>query len=125
MGFRFRKSVKVLPGVKLNISKSGISTSVGRRGATVNFSKRGTRATVGIPGMLFYISALISILIKCIKNIKNDNVIMNMCCFFVIAHLISSMFGVTIYNVTVYFIIILGITLKFLVNSEVNIAKDI
>lgn len=50
MGFRFRKSVKVLPGVKLNISKSGISTSVGRRGATVNFSKRGTRTTVGIPG---------------------------------------------------------------------------
>lgn len=50
MGFRFRKSVNVLPGVKLNISKSGISTSVGRRGATVNFSKRGTRATVGIPG---------------------------------------------------------------------------
>lgn len=50
MGFRFRKSVKVFPGVKLNISKSGISTSVGRRGATVNFSKRGTRATVGIPG---------------------------------------------------------------------------
>lgn len=50
MGFRFRKSVKVLPGVKLNISKSGISTSVGGRGATVNFSKRGTRTTVGIPG---------------------------------------------------------------------------
>ena len=50
MGVRFRKSIKVLPGVRLNISKSGISTSVGKRGATVNFSKRGTRATVGIPG---------------------------------------------------------------------------
>ena len=50
MGFRFRKSVKVLPGVKLNISKSGISTSVGRRGASVNFSKQGTRTTIGIPG---------------------------------------------------------------------------
>lgn len=50
MGFRFRKSINVLPGVKLNISKSGISTSVGGRGATVNFSKRGTRTTVGIPG---------------------------------------------------------------------------
>ena len=50
MGFRFRKSVKILPGVKLNLSKAGISTSVGKRGATVNFSKRGTRATVGIPG---------------------------------------------------------------------------
>lgn len=50
MPLRFRKSFKVAPGVKLNLSKSGISTSVGKRGATVNFSKRGTRATVGLPG---------------------------------------------------------------------------
>ena len=50
MGFRFRKSIKLLPGVKLNISKSGLSTSIGGPGATVNFSKRGTRRTVGLPG---------------------------------------------------------------------------
>ena len=50
MGFRFRKQIKLLPGVRLNISKSGISTSIGTRGATVNFSKRGTRTTFGIPG---------------------------------------------------------------------------
>lgn len=50
MGFRFRKSVKIMPGVRLNFSKSGVSTSVGGRGATVNFSKRGTRTTIGIPG---------------------------------------------------------------------------
>ena len=53
MGFRYRKQIKIAPGVKLNISKSGISTSVGKRGATVNFSKRGTRTTVGIPGTGF------------------------------------------------------------------------
>lgn len=50
MGFRFRKTVKLMPGVRLNISKSGVSTSVGRRGATMNFSKRGVRSTVGLPG---------------------------------------------------------------------------
>lgn len=50
MGLRYRKSIKIVPGVKLNLSKAGVSTSVGKRGATVNFSKRGTRATVGIPG---------------------------------------------------------------------------
>ncbi|MBQ2658069.1 MAG: DUF4236 domain-containing protein [Erysipelotrichaceae bacterium] len=50
MGFRYRKSIKLLPGVKLNLSKSGVSTSVGKRGGTLNFSRRGTRATVGIPG---------------------------------------------------------------------------
>jgi hypothetical protein len=50
MGFRFHRSVRILPGVRVNLSKSGTSLSVGRRGATVNFSKRGTRTTVGIPG---------------------------------------------------------------------------
>lgn len=50
MGFRFRKSVKLLPGVRVNFSKSGTSLSVGGKGATANFSKRGTRVTVGIPG---------------------------------------------------------------------------
>ena len=50
MGLRYRKQVKVAPGVKLNLSKSGVSTSVGKRGATMNFSGRGTKTTVGIPG---------------------------------------------------------------------------
>lgn len=50
MGFRFRKSLKILPGIRLNISKSGVSTSLGGPGATVNISRKGTRRTVGIPG---------------------------------------------------------------------------
>lgn len=50
MGFRFRRSVRLLPGIRLNIGKSGISTSIGGRGATVNIGKRGTRATLGLPG---------------------------------------------------------------------------
>jgi len=50
MPLRFRRSVKIAPGMRLNFSGSGTSLSVGGRGATVNFSKRGTRATLGIPG---------------------------------------------------------------------------
>lgn len=50
MGFRFRKTIKLLPGVRLNLSKSGISTSIGVPGATVNISDKGTRGTVGLPG---------------------------------------------------------------------------
>lgn len=50
MAIRFRRSVKIVPGVRLNVSKTGPSLSIGGRGATVNFSKRGTRTTVGIPG---------------------------------------------------------------------------
>jgi hypothetical protein len=50
MPFRFRKSFKIGKGLKINLSKSGVSTTVGGRGASLNFSKRGTRATVGVPG---------------------------------------------------------------------------
>ena len=50
MGWRFRNSIRILPGVRLNLSKSGISTSLGPRGATINLGKQGTRATVGLPG---------------------------------------------------------------------------
>ncbi len=50
MGFRFSRRIKLIPGVRLNISKSGVSTSIGGRGATVNISKRGVRSTIGIPG---------------------------------------------------------------------------
>ncbi|MBW3634473.1 MAG: DUF4236 domain-containing protein [Chloroflexi bacterium] len=33
MGFRARKSFKIAPGVRLNVSKSGVGASVGTRGA--------------------------------------------------------------------------------------------
>jgi len=50
MGFRFHRSVRILPGVRLNFSKSGVSTSIGTRGAWLTFGRKGTRATVGLPG---------------------------------------------------------------------------
>ncbi len=50
MGFRYRKSIKIVPGVRLNLSKSGVSTSIGRRGATVNIGHGRVKSTVGIPG---------------------------------------------------------------------------
>lgn len=51
MGFNFRKSLKIAPGVKLNVTKKGVSSlSVGKNGARVNIGRKGTRTTVGIPG---------------------------------------------------------------------------
>ncbi|MBV4417457.1 DUF4236 domain-containing protein [Clostridium tyrobutyricum] len=51
MGFRVRRSIKIAPGVKLNIGKKGInSVSIGGHGFTKNIGKHGTRTTVGIPG---------------------------------------------------------------------------
>jgi hypothetical protein len=50
MSFRFRKRISLGKFFHLNLSKSGVSASIGRRGATVNVGRRGTTATVGIPG---------------------------------------------------------------------------
>lgn len=50
MGFRFRKTIKLFPGVRLNLSKSGVSTSIGKSGFTVNLKGEKTTTTVGIPG---------------------------------------------------------------------------
>lgn len=50
MGWRFRKSFKILPGVRLNVGKKGISTSIGPKGAKVNIGPNGTRFTANIPG---------------------------------------------------------------------------
>jgi hypothetical protein len=50
MGFRFSRRISLFKGVRLNLSKSGTSVSVGSRGGWLTFGKKGTRATVGIPG---------------------------------------------------------------------------
>jgi hypothetical protein len=50
MGLRFHRSIKLLPGIRLNFGKRGISTSIGVRGAHVTYGPSGTRTTVGLPG---------------------------------------------------------------------------
>jgi hypothetical protein len=50
MPIRFRKSFTLFPGVKVNVSKGGTSLTVGKKGFHLNFSKRGVRQTVGLPG---------------------------------------------------------------------------
>jgi hypothetical protein len=50
MGLRFRRRIRLLPGIAVNLSKTGASLSVGGRGGTVNFGPRGTRTTLSIPG---------------------------------------------------------------------------
>jgi hypothetical protein len=79
MGFRFRHSLAIAPGLRLNLARSGMSAagppqsancapaggsdatksrawgdhataSVGRRGSWLTFGTRGVRATVGVPG---------------------------------------------------------------------------
>jgi len=49
--FRYRRSVRLFPGVRINLGKRSTSVSIGGRGAHVTLGgPRGTRTTVGLPG---------------------------------------------------------------------------
>jgi uncharacterized protein DUF4236 len=50
VGFRFRRRITIGPGLRLNLSKSGVSASVGTRGAWLTVGSRGARETIGVPG---------------------------------------------------------------------------
>ena len=50
MGFRFQRSIRLAPGLRLNLSKSGLSATLGRPGTTVNLGRRGVEGSVGLPG---------------------------------------------------------------------------
>ncbi len=52
--FGFRKRIKILPGIKLNLSNSGVSTTIGGKGASINIGKQGVFANMGIPGTGIY-----------------------------------------------------------------------
>lgn len=50
MGIRFRKSINLGGGARINISKSGIGGSIGTKGARITKTAKGTtRKTISIP----------------------------------------------------------------------------
>lgn len=50
MGWKFRKSIKVLPGIRVNVSSRGVSgVRLGPRNAGVSFSSKGTTISSSIP----------------------------------------------------------------------------
>ena len=50
MSSAFRRSIKLLPGIRQNSGKRDISTSIGVRAAQVTFGKSDTRTAVDLPG---------------------------------------------------------------------------
>lgn len=54
MTWNFRKRIKIAPGVHLNFSKGGVSTSIGPNGAKINIGKSGTYLNTSIPGTGLY-----------------------------------------------------------------------
>jgi len=51
---RFRRRQRILPGVYINFSSSGISTTLGGRGASINIGRNGTYLNTSIPGTGLY-----------------------------------------------------------------------
>lgn len=54
MAWNYRKRVKIAPGIHLNFSKNGVSTSIGPKGAKVTFGRNGTYMNTSIPGTGLY-----------------------------------------------------------------------
>ncbi|HEX2950190.1 MAG TPA: DUF4236 domain-containing protein [Armatimonadota bacterium] len=54
MGWRFRRSISLGKGVRLNLSKSGVGISAGVKGFRVGMGPRGTYSSMGIPGTGLY-----------------------------------------------------------------------
>lgn len=50
MSWRFRKTIKILPGVRINLGKRGASVSAGVPGARVTVGKDHITRSVGLPG---------------------------------------------------------------------------
>jgi hypothetical protein len=50
MPLRFHRQFTLFPGVKVNVSKTGMSITIGGKGFHLNFSKRGVMQTTNLPG---------------------------------------------------------------------------
>ena len=74
MGLRFRKTIKIAPGVKLNIGKESAGISIGGKFAGISFnSKSGARVRVSAPGTGLSYSTKIGSTSKNDKKKKNSD----------------------------------------------------
>lgn len=69
--------------------------------------------TSGIPGLIFYICGVGVIIIRAFKRTDYDNMIYKGILFTIITYLISAMFGNSMYYVSPYFFILLGMLYKY------------
>ena len=54
MSLRFRRSIRIAPGVRLNLGLHGAGVSIGPRGFHVGMNRRGMYTSAGIPGTGLY-----------------------------------------------------------------------
>jgi len=54
VSLRFRRSIRIAPGVRVNLGLHGAGVSVGPRGFHVGMNRRGMYTSAGIPGTGVY-----------------------------------------------------------------------
>jgi hypothetical protein len=54
MALRFRRRIRIAPGIHINLGLHGAGLSVGPRGLHVGLNRRGMYASAGIPGTGIY-----------------------------------------------------------------------
>lgn len=110
MAWNYRKRIKIAPGVHLNFSKNGISTSIGPKGAKVTFGKNGTYMSTSIPGTGLYSRQKISGTGSSCINHENDN---KGCfeCFYIFICISLLVFGGICISSRNYFLIFVGFVL--------------
>lgn len=73
MGWRFRKSFKIAPGVKLNVNKKSVGVTFGGKGAHYTINSKGTHtSSVGLPGTGLYYTD-INNKNNQVKNLRKNN----------------------------------------------------
>lgn len=57
MGFKFRRSMKIAPGLRINVTHKGVSARIGPRGAGYTINANGRQhISAGIPGSGIHVS---------------------------------------------------------------------
>lgn len=54
MGWQFRRSMRVLPGIRANVTHKGVSWTIGPRGFSLSFGKRGVFLNQSVPLLGLY-----------------------------------------------------------------------
>lgn len=54
MTLRFRRSIRIMPGVRVNLGLHGAGVSIGPRGLHVGMNRQGMYTSAGIPGTGIY-----------------------------------------------------------------------
>ena len=102
MAWNFRRRKKIAPGVYINMSKKGISTTVGPKGASMTFGPNGTYMNMSIPGTGMYNRRKISsstskTQINKVKSSENPFKISGGCAFWLAIYIIFNIVFITIW----------------------------